>query len=293
MIYFLFGDDSFRSREKLNSILCEYRKKRGAAPDILEFDAETGDWERLSLFGKSQSLFETKKAIVIRRPSLGGEEFLKKLKKMLTQWEDSTDTLVFFWDDGERQAMGKVKKALEKHQAKMQEFWQFNRGEAERWLSEYARGNELNIKENDIRLLAERFYPNTWQLAREAEKVSLGGEMGDPLFGEAEKVFGFLDAVFLSPEKALFLLQKLEDGGAEEMQVWGSLISHLRTLLVLAEGGVPEVHPFVLKKAREKMRLLRAVSLRPLYEKLFDYEVKIKRSGMKPFEAIRGILIEG
>src|SRR3989344_824222 len=65
MIYFLYGADSYRSREKLREIIGGYREKHGNFLNFSRFDAEDQNLTDLKIAGKMQSLFSPKQMVVI------------------------------------------------------------------------------------------------------------------------------------------------------------------------------------------------------------------------------------
>lgn len=290
MIYLLYGTDSFRSCAKLRQITEEYRKKHEGALDLFRFDAEIDNPEMLEEAGKAQSLFQKKKLIVVEGVAKAGAKFEPYLKRFLKEWKEDKDVVAFFWDEGSAKDLSSYIKKVEPHTAKAQEFKEMAPAEAARWLAEFIKEKNLKLDPGQIRELLNRF-SNTWQLATEAEKVALGGEMGRPLFLPEEKIWGFLDASLVNVKASLEMLSRLVNE-ADEYQLWGTFIGHVRTLVMAADGELPaSIHPYAADKARRKVRALDPRKLEALYKKLFYEDANTKTGVSAPFSALTDVAL--
>lgn len=117
MIYLLYGSDTARSREKLNEIIAEYRRKNGADLSVYSFDAEEDTQEEIKRALETGSLFSNKKVVTLKHLSLSPNKEL--LLGALENLKDSRETIVFLW---ERELDEKVAAELRPYCAKMQEF---------------------------------------------------------------------------------------------------------------------------------------------------------------------------
>lgn len=103
MIIFLYGPDSFRSREKLNSFKEKFIKdvdKTGL--NLLEIDAEKRGLDDLNKIMNTPSFFANKRMIVIKnifaKKKAEQDEFLEFLKKT-TKRDDGTENIIVFWEE--------------------------------------------------------------------------------------------------------------------------------------------------------------------------------------------------
>lgn len=92
MIYLLYGSDTRRSREKLNEIIEEYRKKYGDL-NIHKFDAEEDEEGKIKNALKASSLFSPKKLVVIR-----GLSKIPEKGATFKIFEHLKDTIVVLWE---------------------------------------------------------------------------------------------------------------------------------------------------------------------------------------------------
>lgn len=113
MIYLLYGSDTRRSREKLNEIIAEYRKKYGDL-NIHKFDAEEDEEGKIKNVLEASSLFSPKKLVVIRGLSgAPGKEVIFKI------FEHLKDTIVVLW---ERELSREEFAQIRPYAVKVQEF---------------------------------------------------------------------------------------------------------------------------------------------------------------------------
>lgn len=291
MIYLIYGADTFRSRSKLRQIIEEYRKKHEGALDLFRFDAEIDNPEVLEEAGKAQSLFQKKKLIIVEGAAKAGAKFEPYLKRFLKEWKEDKDVVAFFWDEGSAKDLSSYIKKVEPHAAKAQEFKEMVPLEAARWLGEFIKEKNLKLDAGIVRELLNSFSANTWQLATEAEKGALGGEMGKPLFLPEEKIWGFLDAALINAKASLAALSRLR-AEVDEFYLWASFVGHVRTLVMAADGELPaSLHPYAAGKARSKVRALDPRKLEILYEKLFYEDANTKTGVSTPFSVLTDIAI--
>lgn len=118
MIYLLYGSDTQKSREKLNEIIEEYRKRVGSGFNVYHFDAEEDAFEKVKEAADTPSLFTPKKLVVIKYFSLSRwdraalHDILKKIK-------NDPEIIMIFWD---RELSAKELTELKPYCSKAQEF---------------------------------------------------------------------------------------------------------------------------------------------------------------------------
>ena len=297
MIYILYGEDSYRSREKLSEIIEAYRAKAKGVLDIEQFDAEDDDAAMLPKLGQSHSLFQKKKLIVVSYLSRGSESFLKRLKQAIQEWKDDENTIVVLWDDAEKKSAAKWLAVAEPAAKNAHEYKSMTPKEASKWLTLFLENQMLSLDQKAADELAAKFSQDTWRLANEAGKAAMGGEIADRVEIDDKKIFSFLDFLFLDRICTLQALVALRDAGVSEQYIFSAAVNHTRLLLILSDGKElgPEAgtHPFVLSKAQRKVRELDRSKIRALYERLFDEDVKIKTGASDPYSSIVNLVLTG
>lgn len=117
MIYLLCGSDIRRSREKLSEIIDEYRKKIGTDLSFYSFDAEDDAPEKIKGALETNSLFSSKKIVILKHLSLSLNK--EPLLETIDSIKDSHEALVFLW---ERELDAKRLAELRPYCSKVQEF---------------------------------------------------------------------------------------------------------------------------------------------------------------------------
>jgi len=207
MLVYLYGSDSYRRRQKLNSIIAEYQKKHSALSHEHFYLDEEDAWERLKVFAGNQSLFDKTKLGAVhpvtprksRTSDRGGmarqnqvieevpsfrtgsngvhnleelENEGKEIKEFLKSYlEDKNTTLVIIADK-------KLKgfEFLLKPPAISQEFEPLKGAELMNFVKKEAETRGIKISLSHLSLLISAFAGDTWGIITELEKMSLGGK---------------------------------------------------------------------------------------------------------------------
>ena len=292
MIYLLYGQDSYRSREKLCEIIAEYRKKSEGILDLHRVDAEDDPDGTIAALRAAPSLFQRKRLAVIERAGLAGETLWKKLKPVLKNLADDKNIIAVFWEPDESK---KFLKFIEPLGAKSQEFRQMTPAEGKRWLAAFLKTRDSSVSNALLDEIILYFIGDTWRMTNEAMKAALGGELTIPAEDANRKIFALLDAVLLDSISALRALAEMQAAGMNEQYIFAAVVNHIRLLLQLtgrSEFQADEkIHPFVLQKARAKVRRLAPAKIRRAYEHLFGEDVKIKTGAIDSQFSLMRILL--
>jgi len=132
-------------------------------------------------------------------------------------------------------------------------------------------------------------------LINEAMKAALGGELTIPAEDADRKIFALLDTFLLDSISALRALTEMQAAGMNEQYMFAAVVNHTRLLLQLtgrSEFPADEkIHPFVLQKARAKVRNLEPAVISRAYKRLFKEDVKIKTGIVDPYNSLAGSIL--
>jgi DNA polymerase III delta subunit len=123
VIYLLYGSDTRKSREKLNEIIAEYRKKSGNGLNIHQFDAEEDTLEKIKDVVDTPSLFSSKKLVLIKYLSLSPWD-RTSFYGILEKTKNDPGIIVLLWD---RELSVKELEGLKPHCSKTQNFKEIKR----------------------------------------------------------------------------------------------------------------------------------------------------------------------
>ena len=298
MIYILYGPDTYRSRKKLNEIIFEYREKTGSVFDLHRIDADENDLSGLKTLVGMQSLFSSKKLVIVENALATTDKF-EILKNILPPLKNLSDTVVVLWDRG---LDDKAKKRLEEIlslASKVQEFKNLTGEILRRWI-------EAEASRRGIRLYPVHWAHfdilggDLWAISNELDKIGLleDGGTTTPLFSE-RTVFQLSDTFFTHPKDALRHLLALLHHGHDEFQLFSYLASHNRKLLLIKhhldqKRAIPKdlgIHPYVVQKTSPILRQVPSGHLEEFLQRFFSEDVKIKTGLARPVESLFRLLI--
>ena len=288
MIYFLYGADSYRSREKLREIIKGYREKHGNFLNFSRFDAEERQPADFRIAGKNQSLFSPKQMVVIENIfSPADKDFGNILK--IAEFFRSKDDILVFWDGLESPSEKSVKEVL-KISDKSQEFKKLDRAGLNLWLMrEFKKRNlKLDYKESVSALCGS----DLWCVKNELDKIEVGGfTTTNP--NREERIFNLSDNFLKNKKEALSSLINLLKSGEDEFGLFAFIAGHFRNLLKVRSAMQSnksldvvtadlKLHPYVVKKAAVETMKRDEKFFRRIFYRIFREDVAIKTGVSTP-----------
>ena len=314
MIIFLYGDDTYRSREKLKQIKSKFKKEldqNSSSLDIL--DGEKIDLEKINEIVAAPSLFVKRRMVVIENIFKNkNKDIFKALNDYLkkkSKSEGEQDTIIVFWEES---GLNKFKtnvffKFLSKEKI-VQEFKILNNTETINWVKkEFKRRNGL-IKGQAAVQLASIFSSNLWQLSNEINKLinfKRGEQPGlididqiveiefkdveNLVRGSAdENIFALTDSISAkNRSKALELFENELSAGVTETYLLVMIIRQFKILIQVRaalDSGLSarkiqnelKLHPYVIQKASVQARNFSIDLLKNLYREVVDIDYQLK-----------------
>lgn len=307
MILFLYGPDTYRSRQKLNEIVGHYKETHKTGLNLRHFAGQDLDFQDFKNELQTMPMFKEKKLLILSNIFSNQEfkeEFLKNSDKLV-----KSDQVVVFYEDKEIDRDDSFFKFLKK-QAKTQEFLAFNTQQLRNWLKkEFAKHQTLEIEPRALDKLIEFVGNNLWQLSNEVKKLSA--------FKKAQKIeakdikllvkskldtdiFKTIDALGLRRKsQALDLLHQHLEKGDSPSYLLTMINYQFRNILEikdLLERGQPlnrsKLHPFVIKKSYQQAQRFTLDELKKLYRKIFEVDLNIKTGRIDPQTALDLLITE-
>lgn len=319
MIIFLYGPDSFRSRQKLNRIIERYKAKHKSGLNFLKLDLSEAEADNLKEAIKSRPMFAEKKLIVIEnlfclKPDnqreiieyFKGENLEKDQRAVLVVYEKSAP-------DKRSQAF----KFLTAKNVLSQEFGSLEGSQLENWIKKEVGARGGNIDRQAVQELAVCLGGDLWQASNEIDKLVAfrnGGEMGGEIKKEdvtslikakiSANIFQTIDALARRDKKnALRLLYQHFEEGENAIYLLTMFAYQFRNLLVikeLVEKGVSyselapktKLHPFVVKKSFQQIKNFSLEGLKKIYLRIKDLDLAIKTGRIEPRAALEILVME-
>jgi DNA polymerase-3 subunit delta len=320
MIIFLYGEDEFRSREKLAEIKNKFFKKNPDSPSGL-FDFSEKSWNADDIITKISSggLFSSKRLAIIKDIISSGKEYEDgKLENFLKAEakNQKSDLIFIFWEGAKVKKSGKLYKFLQKI-AKCQEFEMLEGAKLKNWISlEFKKigGEGISVDQEAVERLIIFVGNDLNLLSREIEKLVNFSAKGGSASGGKSKgkisvedverlvkskidtdIFKTVDALARGDKRtALKLLHDHLEAGEDPYYLLSMYFYQFRNLVKvkpLAEksespAGIAarlKMHPFVARKSLDQCRNFSWSRLKALYNELceIDFASKIGKTDIE------------
>ncbi|MDD2731057.1 MAG: DNA polymerase III subunit delta [Candidatus Portnoybacteria bacterium] len=327
MIYFFYGPDTYRLREKVKEIKAKYFLKNSSGFNLGRFDfEEPAAWEKFKDFIQAQSMFAEKKLAVVENLLIALADTQEKVLEFFTGGDlAKTQNSFVVLAQELLPDEGKGKKTGKKYRVKNEKLWEFLTSKKvaneefellsgvrlEKWLKDKVVQAGGKISDSAAKKLAAYVGGDLWQQASELDKMLIykNGEMISDKDVETfvrakteDDIFRAVDALAQRQKSAAFkLLRRQLAQGESEIALLGMLVYQFRNLLLVkeqVEKGVPFYqlskklfwHPFVLRKTFSQSQGFTLAGLKKIYSRLGELDVFIK-SGRLEAPAALDLLI--
>ena len=299
MIIFLYGEDSFRPRQKIRELKEKYLARNPEGMGLRVFDCEEEkDLEDTSALLHAKNLFARKQLFIIRNPfrSTTAEQ-QKKLQELISQ---KTEDILVLWEEGLPRKNNAFFIFLQKNAHKRQYYGLLEGAHLATWVRNRLAtiAPEAKIAATAITELIVFVGNDLFQLDRELQKLSLykgqkeiTTEDVSTLVHEkvSADIFSTLDALATDDKKtAMALLQRHLRKGDDPYYIFTMYAYQLRTLLLLVDlysrgetdyrtlAKKAKIHPFVVQKTMRHLQKFSLERLLHMHKKLhlFDFQIK-------------------
>jgi len=312
MIFFLYGKDTFRSRQKLVGIIEGYKKVHKSGLNLKFFEKGEFSFEDIKSGSQTISMFEEKKLLVFKNifsdlnKEEGLEEFLKKQK----------DDLIIVYQEGEPDKRLSLFKFLIKT-AKAQEFEFLEGVKLRNWARERIESQGAKIDSPALEKLLDYVGNDLWWLSGEIDKLASYKKQGKIEEADIEllvkpkiepEIFKTIDAIALrnnswsGKKQALKMLHQHLESGDHPLYLLSMINYQFRNLLMvkgLMEKNQPyynilktvKMHPFVAQKSYEQARHFTLQELKKIYQKIFQIDLMVKTGKVDSLAALDALIV--
>ena len=291
MIYLLYGEDSLRSRAKLEDIVSAFTKAAGTSAEIVRLDAEESSVEDIAGSIETGSLFAKSRLFVVERIFLADTVVQEFFTERLVRFKDAKEVFIF-WDAVTDIPESKFAKSLEQSASKTQEFKALTDVTLDRWLAGELVTRNIKITSAQKQSLLAFAGSDTWRMTQELDKFALDASsigVEDRLSAKAPNIFQLTDAIGERNKKlALCLLYRFAEEGLMPEKMFWTISWHIKNLAIFRiylDAGKDQAyvakhtkqHPFVVKKALAQARNFSADELTRMYQELFALDAASKK----------------
>ena len=315
MIIFLYGEDSYRAKEKLNEIIEGHKKIHKSGLNLIYIDAKEENFKDFSNNFKITSMFDEKKLIILKNifsaqggPASGWQEdFLENIENL-----KKIKDIIVIYETGPIDQRNKLFKLLKK-EAKSQEFCLLQGVALRKWIKQELEKCSAKIHPEAEDLLFEFVGNNLWQLGNEIKKLADYKSKNVITKEDIElhvrpkienDIFLTIDALASRNKKqALNLLHKHLEGGDSPLYLLSMVAYQFKNLLIIKqlqdakkpyEALVKKsgLHPFVVKKSYYMCSQFSMAELKKIYQKIFQVDSGIKTGKIEPETALDLLVAE-
>lgn len=326
MIIFLYGEDTFRSRQKLKELKDKFIKEVDpSGNNIFNIDGGKAAIGAIKEVIGARSLFVRKRMIIIEnifsnkseKVQEGICEYLKSQLKLEKKSEQG-DNVIIFWEEisGDKQKSNKLFKFLSEQKI-TQNFKKLSNTETVNWIKNETQLRGAKIDASTASALAGMFNGDLWQLNNEINKlinykqaqllpesevIIVMDDVEALSSGNVnENIFALTDAIS-NKNKALTmsLFEKELAAGVADTYLLTMVIRQFKILLQVKEasdlGMSPHkmtsqlhLHPFVVQKCSSQVRGFSLLALKEIFSSLIEIDKKMK-TGQVDFKVALSLL---
>lgn len=318
MIFFFYGDDTYRSSEKVKEIQEKFTREVDAAGlNITQLDGAKLSWAELHTALSAPPFLARKRLVIVRNLLLGSKskkqnpELHTNVLAWLTDAGQTADTVVVLVELGTPDRRSALFRRLSAEQY-AQEFVPLAGRELSGWLAAEIKKRGGEAPATVVELLAAKLGNDLWRATSELDKVlayadgqpvtaTMVEQLVDSVFDE--NIFALTDALSARNRRAASrLLAGQLESGTHELALLSMLARQVRLLLLARtalDAGTPPsrlatllaIHPYVAQRAAGAARNFSPATLRALYDQLVATDSALK-TGADPRTALQLLIVK-
>lgn len=315
MFFLLYGEDGYRSNQKLAQMVEEYKEKNRGSLSLFVFDyakIET-DFNDIEIATKQISMFIEKKLIIISgvfSAKKGEDE--EKILELLKGGKRDENIFFIFYDLKISSANRLFKFLKQNKNAQLQEFKPLKGIELNNWVIREFSKRKIEIKKGALTIFLESVGDDLWRAKNEINKLTnyckeRGEIEADDIKlliqpSQETNIFQTIEAIANKNEKrALRLIDKHIQKGDNELYILSMIAYQFKILLTIRDlidrsigyekiGKELKMHPFVLRNNYKQATLFKMTKLKNTYSRILETDLKIKQ-GLNPQLGIELLLL--
>jgi len=316
MIIFLYGPDTYRSREKLNEIVEHYKKIHKSGLNLKFLDLKEKDFQDFKNEVQISSMFSERKLLVLKN-AFENFDFKKKFSAEIEKFVKSEEVILFYEEEIKKDKFFQTLKKFSEYQ----EFQLLDGERLKNWVKKEFKKYQAKIDSAVLEKLIEFVGNDLWQMANEIKKL-VAYKTGHnqittvtKLCPEIERedvellvkskietdIFKTIDAIAAKNKKrALKLLKAHLEKGDSPLYLLSMINFQFRNLLIikdlieknLSPYSFTNLHPYVIKKSISLLGKFSFSELKKIYQKIFEVDLDIKTGKIEPEMALDLLITE-
>lgn len=322
MILFLYGEDTYRSYQKLNDIKKKYIDASLGDTNLVTLEGSEVSYEELVRQVQAMPFLAKSRLVVIKNLlSKGKKNLQEKILEYMSKVPFSTN-LIFYENEKFDKRNALYKKLSKKGGIKKsQEFKLLSDYELRDWIKKEVAGRDTTIEPEAVDKLIQYVGNDLWRMGNEIQKLMAYSlslmVQNDMQYAISTKqvellvrpkitanVFDLVDGLGQKNlKRAQQELHKLLNTGEHELYILTMIVYQFRNLLIvkdLLDRKTPilqiknksGLHPFVIQKTSQQCKNFTLDQLKVIYQKLLDYDIKLKTGKINPKLALDILVVE-
>lgn len=297
MIYFIYGNDTYRLKKTVDAMREKYEDSSGMNSSLFDGDYNL---EKIRSDVKSLPFLADRRLVIVKNilsaKGIDGKKFIEMLDKK----PDST--ILLFIEEGEPDKRTVLYKRLMKEKSKELNILQG--GELIKWIKGETEKNGGTIETKEANMLVGYYGGDLWQLKNEIRKlINYNKKITEENIEKLSvsnanvKVFDLTDAITAkNKEKAFKILGELLDSGENEMYVLSMIQWQVRNLAMIYDlknasereiASKAKMNPFIVRKTLSATRKIENMdTIKNYYGSIIDAENDIKTGAKEPDVAL-------
>lgn len=283
MIILLYGEDTYREKEKLGEIMEEHKRKHKSGLNLRYLEGKSISFEDLRNEMLGISMFKEKKLIVVMNPFSNS-----KLKDDLLDKGNvfiPLENVLLLIEQSKILKKDKLLSFLEKN-SKVQEFGLLEGVKLKNWVKKEIEEKGGTIEDPALEKLIEYVGSDLWRMKNEIIKlVSYSKNISEKSVGLLVRpshelnIFDTVDAIAAKDKKkAISLIKAHIEKGESAIYILAMIASQIRNILSVKSGGggTMGMHPFVFRKASYQAKNFALEDLKKIYSRITELDSEIK-----------------
>ena len=283
MIILLYGEDTYRQKEKLGEIMEEHKQKHKSGLNLRYLEGKNISFDDLRNEMLGISMFKEKKLVVVLDPLSNSklkEDFLEKGEAFI-----ASDNVLLLVEQSKILKADKLLKFLEK-KGKIQEFELLTGVKLKNWIKKEIEEKGGTINEAALEKLIEYVGSDLWRMENEVLKLvnyskNITEKNIDLLVHPSHEtnIFDTVDAIAAkNKRKAMDLIKSHIEKGESAIYILAMIASQIRNIISVKGGGPGQLgmHPFVFRKTTYQANNFNLEELKSIYARITQLDSEIK-----------------
>ena len=316
MIIFLYGPDTYRSRQKLNEIVEHYKEIHKSGLDLKLLDLKEKDFQDFKNEAQIASMFSEKKLLVLKN-AFENFDFKEKISAEIEKFAKSEEVILFYEEEIKKDKFFQTLKKFSEYQ----EFQLLDGERLKNWVKKEFKKYQAKIDSAVLEKLIEFVGNDLWQMSNEIKKLVVyktghnQARTVTKVCPEIERedvellvkpkietdIFETIDAIAAKNKKrALKLLKAHLEKGDSPFYLFSMINFQFRNLLIIKDlmernlslYRFTDLHPYTIKKTLALSERFRFPELKKIYQKIFQLDLDVKTGKIEPEMALDLLITE-